>query len=132
MNVAYGDVNYPSNGPLPVHVDVCTDSATTYINITYDKQISYNNTEISGFYYCCQGSDCDSNNAIAWPEFGKELVSHPADSVIRITITDDVCGDHLSQPLVAYLWRNCPVTGYLAAPIYSVDEYRLPAAPGLG
>ena len=32
-------------------------------------------------------------------------------------------------PSLAYLWRETPIQGYLTAPIYSTDIYRLPAAP---
>ena len=38
-------------------------------------------------------------------------------------------GTSWKMPSFAYLWRETPIKGYLAAPIYSTDIYRLPAAP---
>ena len=41
----------------------------------------------------------------------------------------DEVGTNWKVPSLAYLWRETPIQGYLAAPIYSTDNYRLPAAP---
>ena len=37
--------------------------------------------------------------------------------------------DSWKIPSLAYLWRETPFQGYLAAPIYSTNSYQLPAAP---
>ena len=37
--------------------------------------------------------------------------------------------DYYRMPHLAYLWRETPIKGYLAAPIYGRNEFRLPAAP---
>ena len=56
MNVAYGDANYPSNGPLVKSLSL--DDAG--LHLEYDREISYDQAETSGFYYCCLPFDqCD-------------------------------------------------------------------------
>ena len=53
-------------------------------------------------------------------------------SIFKVTIdVEGLCpvGTRWKMPSFAYLWRETPIKGYLAAPIYSADIYRLPAAP---
>ena len=72
MNVAYGDTSFPSNGPVPILSDVHRDS----LRLVYDQAITYDQTEISGFYYCCDNFvDCSySVRDSDWPEIESQYV----------------------------------------------------------
>merc|ERR1712020_814586 len=118
MNVAYGDSTFPSNGPEVLEASVIEGPI---LSLKYNEPITYDNTEISGFYYCCIDYErCDSN-AGNWPEIGKDSVELDDTDVTAPKINiklGDLVACEMEVPHVAYLWRETPIRGYLAAPIY--------------
>ena len=97
--------------------------------IEYDQGFSYRQSEnISGFYYCCLHFDsCDSD--FIWGEIEPEYVQQDQ---LSNTISNDLqfaeqC--KIGVPHLAYLWRQTPIKGYLAAPMYGNDKFCLPSAP---
>ena len=71
MNVAYGyEAPYAPYGPIPLLTDF--QIADMQMVITYDKPITYNNSEISGFYVCtAMAEDCDAGASVdTWLEIG--------------------------------------------------------------
>ena len=134
MNVAYGNLSFPTNGPHPIDLNVGPGPS---ISLQYDQKIKYNQTEISGFYFCCLDNynRCDHLEQ-NWMEVKKEYVklndTNDDFDVIYIYAGEiPACQrpDYYRMPHLAYLWRETPIKGYLAAPIYSRDRFRLPAAP---
>merc|ERR1719323_2979336 len=91
------------------------------LSLTYDQEITYNNNEISGFYYCCTEYDeCDQGNK-NWLEVGKELVEFDDsgdEHIINIKVGELIACD-LEVPHIAYLWRQAPFKEYIGAPIYA-------------
>ena len=57
------------------------------------------------------------------------IAAYPEDATIYVDYSFECGNDPLAVTGIAYLWESDPVKGMLAAPIYSTDEYRLPAAP---
>ena len=56
LSVAYRDPAYPSHGPV---VKALSRDAAG-LHLEYDREISYDQEEISGFYFCCLPFDrCD-------------------------------------------------------------------------
>jgi len=124
MNVAYGDESFPTNGPFPV--DGSLDEG--WYTLIYDQDLTYDDSEITGFYYCCTAyEECDFRQN-HFEEVGKELVKVKGSNMIAVNLESLMCED-LRKPALAYLWRQTPVEGYLAAPIYADDAFRLPANP---
>jgi len=133
MNIVYGDQSFPVNGPMISGTDVLSGPV---LSLTYDQEITYNNNEISGFYYCCTEYDeCDQGNK-NWLEVGKELVEFDdsADEhIINIKVGELIACD-LEVPHIAYLWRQAPFKEYIGAPIYAKqgvwpNGLGLPSAP---
>ena len=124
-NVAYGLTENPTNGPFPTFGTIGSILSLTYPAV---PGITYDNTEISGFYVCCEEySTCDYANG-RWTKISKEYVT--ADTVSGIVTVDFSAECPSTSPTgIAYMWEDTPVQGMLAAPIYSDDEFRLPAAP---
>ena len=134
MNVAYGNSSFPTNGPHPSDLNLGQGPT---ISLEYNQKIRYNQTEISGFYFCCLDDfdQCD-HFARNWVEIEKENVEVNKDNATFDTIIIYVgkipaCQrqDYYRVPHLAYLWRETPIKGYLAAPIYGMDKFNLPAAP---
>ena len=129
MNVAYGNATFRTNGPFVTSLDLI--SGTT-VSLTYNQQITYDQAEISGFYYCCK-DDFDYCDIVPrnWVEIGKERVILNSTKMDVDVIEIDVANLPVCHriPHIAYLWRETPIKGYLAAPIYGSDQFRLPSAP---
>ena len=134
MNVAYGNSSFPTNGPHPADLYVGPGPS---ILLEYDQKIKYNQSEISGFYFCCLDNfdRCDhfSRN---WVEVEKKNVQSNETNkdfdMINIYVGEiPACQrpDYYRVPHLAYLWRETPIKGCLAAPIYGRDKFSLPAAP---
>lgn len=124
-NIAYGLTGNPSNGPFPTFA---TNGAILTLEYPLDAGITYDNSEISGFYVCCEEySTCDYENG-RWTRIESQYVT--ADTVSGMVSVDYSAECPSSAPTgIAYMWEDTPVQGMLAAPIYSADEFRLPAAP---
>jgi sialate O-acetylesterase len=138
MNVAYGNSSFPANGPHPKELNVIGGPT---VSLKYNQKITYNQTEISGFYYCCldEFEHCDML-AKNWVEVKKESVKINSTAldidVMNIYVGElKECYRNFSSenfyrvPHIAYLWRETPIKGYLAAPIYGKDKFKLPSAP---
>jgi len=130
LNIAYGMKNYPTNGPYFESFRLASETENEgLVTITYDQDIIYDNQEVSGYYYCCSDyASCDIKNGEEW----KEIVA--IIDIGRNFITFDVkelcvANETWKPPHLAYLWKETPIQGYLTAPIYSRDDFRLPAAP---
>jgi sialate O-acetylesterase len=81
LNVAYGITKYPTNGPYIQSINLTPLMQNEgLVTITYDQSITYDDTEISGFYYCCtEYASCDDDNWIEinkLNEVGINYVSH--------------------------------------------------------
>merc|ERR1719167_1887189 len=64
LNVAYGMKTYPTNGPYIQSINLSSSVHNDgLVFITYDRNITYNDSELSGFYYCCSDFEmCDDDN----------------------------------------------------------------------
>ena len=132
LRVAYGREELPANGPFPTGftVNPGEEDGLQVVVVEYDTELTYDNTEISGFYYCCE-EDVEACGFVAnnFVEMEKRLVSQLDGRHIRLELERTMCPMGATPTGLAYLWRQTPVKGYLAAPIYAADRYRLPAAP---
>ena len=65
LNVAYGKADYPTNGPLPKSIQFTSAGLFNFAEVTFDQQITFEEMESNGFYYCCEYNyqDCDPKNA---------------------------------------------------------------------
>ena len=131
MNVVYCDKNYPTNGPMVTKADLIEGPI---LSLVYDQEISYNNEEKSGFYYCCwlDFNECNRGSNGHWVEIDKKLVKYNDSNGMSSTI-DILIGEiivcEIEIPHIAYLWRQTPIKKYLGAPIYAKDTFALPSAP---
>ena len=127
MFVAYGkqDQAYKPYGPFPVGVNM--DADLQKITITYDQDIVYHNTEISGFYIC-QNNEvvCDSAaTLVQWEEVAKSNVVFEDSKTINVQL--ETKGGVFC---LAYGWRETPVKRYLGLPVYGTQaHYSLPSPP---
>merc|ERR1712226_313277 len=133
MNMVYGDNSFPLNGPM---VDTIEMLSGPILSLKYDQEITYNNEEISGFYYCCtEYEECDRGSNKNWLEVGKELVEFDETNGMTVNIkVGELIACEIEVPHIAYLWRQTPVRNYLGAPIYAKNGVwpsgvGLPSAP---
>ena len=70
LNIAYGRREYPTNGPFVQSINLTPLMQNDgLVTITYNQPIMYDNSEISGFYYCCTKYElCDDKH---WTEIEK-------------------------------------------------------------
>merc|ERR1711899_245251 len=125
--VAYGmqEEPYRPYGPLPVSVDL--DRVNMLIRVSYEDDIVYDNTEISGFYFCEDSPlNCDDTNSVSrWTEIGKGAVMQFDSKTLSISIAFTT--DEFS---LAYAWRETPVKRYLGLPVYGDEaHFSLPSPP---
>ena len=127
-NIAYG-FDTPTNGPFP---ESFTQIDGNQVEILYDQPFTYNNLETSGFWICCQEFDaCNNQDDWGWYEMVKSnvtAVTEESKVMVDLTGLCDWTGE-VAVGNLAYMWADKKVKGYLGAPIYADDEYRLPAAP---
>ena len=69
MNVAYGDLSYPTNGPFVnvITSDGVTSQPPTYsLAVEFDQAITFDASETNGFYVCCgmEFEVCDTQNGL--------------------------------------------------------------------
>lgn len=123
--VAYG-LPGPERGPSVRTIS--HDNDGTFLEIIFEFHITYDQTEISGLYYCCKDmEECDKNSN-NWPEISKDRVYLLLGFILKVNTTNlDGCTG-LNPLQIAYLWRQTPIKGYLAAPVYSTGT-GLPWAP---
>jgi len=125
LAVAYGLNEFPINGPISLEV---TEDDTSYL-LTYDQDITYDSSELSGFFSCCGGDCASTPNSDKWPPVEQQFVELREGRVISINKegTEDC-----DNPALAYLWRQTPIqTPVWGAPIYSDDVFRIPSPPWL-
>merc|ERR1711953_521229 len=125
--VAYGmqEEPYRPYGPLPVSVDL--DRVNMLIRVTYEDDIVFDNTEISGFYFCEDSPlNCDNTNSVArWTEIGKGAVMQFDSKTLSISIAFTT-----EEFSLAYAWRETPVKRYLGLPVYGDEaHFSLPSPP---
>jgi len=128
LNVAYGLPEFPSNGPFPAEVILAiSKEMQAVVTVIFDADITYNDVEISGFYYCEEDIDaCDEGTDTKWVEIPKESVSQTNE---REMFVDLSAFNGVPAGNLAYLWRESPVKKLKGLPIYASDAFRLPAAP---
>jgi len=127
LNVAYWMTEFPTKGPFPIMPIVANSGG---IEIEYDIDFDFNkDAEISGFFFC-ELSDpdaCDSgDSADNWVEIPKGDVVLLNSRLLKLNMWRF---ENWETGSIAYLWRETPVLETLGLPIYSADEFRLPAAP---
>ena len=97
--------------------------------LTYNQDITFDSSELSGFFFCCDPSCATTNDINKWPAVEPEYVKQVDSKVI--TIKKEGTGE-CDTPYLAYLWRETPIeTGVWGAPIYSNDVFRIPSPPWL-
>ena len=88
--------------------------------------------ENSGFFYCCgeqngTGSSCKGDEVVHATDWKLvKLVDVKQEESNLISVTLSTCNGPSS---LAYLWAESPVTITKGLPIYSTNQYELPAAP---
>lgn len=126
LNVAYGMSQFPASGPTapqPRLVD------TSQVQFEFDRPVTFDSSELTGFYSCCGGDCPTTNNINSWPEVTADLVGQKSSS--SLTLNRAGLPDCEAGPLyLAYLWRQTPIeTPVWGAPLYSADQFRLPSPP---
>ena len=132
LSIAYGLPNYPSKGPFPTNFEIIeTETGGVIVQIEYDEDpISYKPGENSGFFFCCgenSSSSCEGDQVVPatnWKLVSTEYVEQTYRHMITITLPN--CNGPSS---LGYLWAESPVTVTHGLPIYSTNNYELPAAP---
>ena len=131
LNVAYRMRDFPANGPFPANFTVNKFKYNTQIEITYDETpISYSPRENSGFFLCCgsnNSSSCNGdevNPATDWKLLPMSAVSQTSDNTLSVNV--ESCDGPSS---LGYLWAESPVVELHGLPIYSINQFALPAAP---
>ena len=129
LSVAYQKSEFPSKGPFPTNIEVINDG--THVRIRYDEDpISYFPMENSGFFFCCgenNSSSCQADEVVPasdWKVLSIDNVKQTQTDVIIVTLPN--CNGPSS---LGYLWAESPVTAINGLPIYSTNQYELPAAP---
>ena len=121
---------FPTNGPFPTDFIVTHREDHLEVFITYDEFILYNPGENSGFFVCCEknsSSSCDGDVvhlASDWQLLPMSAVTQVSGDSILVVL--DNCGDYAS---LGYLWAESPVVSLHGLPLYSLDQYGLPAPP---
>ncbi len=124
LNVAYGQDQFPANGPFPQTIDFEATENGIQCSIVYDKAFTWNPIESEGFYYCCEASvDLCNNKGSVWQLLNPGSVTADEQSK-AVSFERPLCSIAL-----AYLWETTPVLKTKALPIYAKDEFELPAAP---
>ena len=65
LNMVYGMTNFPLNGPLMTSFETqAVDDDSFSFSITLDQTFSYDSSETTGFYLCCDVAfeECDDAN----------------------------------------------------------------------
>ena len=127
LNVAYGLEEFPKSGPKVTDIS-STDGGVV---VSYDKGIIFNNSELSGFFLCCQESEysCYDSHIYKWQPVPTTCATLTSSTQVTINLSCWSC-DSGEPPSLAYLWRETPIqTPIWGAPVYADDMFRLPAAP---
>ena len=122
LNVAYGLSGFPANGPRPATINFNTFEDGIQVDLVYDQDFTWNDSETNGFSYCCEADliECNAKSG-KWQDIENVSVAGRAISTVIPS-----CSVGL-----AYLWKTTPVIGTEALPIYADNEFQLPAAPWL-
>merc|ERR1711915_548807 len=131
LNVAYKMRDFPSKGPFPTDFRIFKTYEIERVEITYDEDaIFYSPIENSGFFYCCSSNSsfgCNGDEvtpASMWKLLPESRVSQVDDNKILVEV--ETCEGPSS---IAYLWAESPVTALHGLPIYSINDFGLPANP---
>ena len=127
LNVAYGLEEFPKSGPIVTDIS----SNDGGMVVSYDKDIIFNNSELSGFFLCCQESEysCYDSHIYKWDPIPTTCTTLTSSTQVTINLSCWTC-DNNEPPSLAYLWRETPIqTPIWGAPVYADDMFRLPAAP---
>ena len=101
---------------------------TSYF-LEYDQDITFDSSELSGFFYCCAEDCATTNDVTRWPPVDPAYVQM-TDSR-HLAIAKEGAGSCPGGSL-SYLWRQTPIqTPIWGAPIYSDDIFRMPSPPWL-
>jgi len=128
LHVAYGQEQFPLYGPFPVDLQPSRTKEGETLTIVYDRDFTYSDDEISGFYYCNMApEECDATETIEhWKEISKGLVIQIDSRTLMVDLRQV---EIIEQASIGYIWRESPVEKLLGLPIYSQDEFRLPSPP---
>jgi len=128
MNVAYGMEGFPSQGPVGSSGEILANGD---FKLTYDQAFTYDNSELSGFFFCCGGPGFCRNSLrnADWPAVETESVeADPSSMSIRVGAR--ACENEGEVVSLAYLWRETPIQAPVwGAPIYGDNLHRLPSPP---
>ena len=131
LSIAYKMPDFPSRGPFPLNIEVVKANATKFVYVKYDEDpILYLPKENSGFFLCCgenDSSSCMADQVVPasdWKLVSVNDVRQTQSNEILVTLP--VCNGPSS---LGYLWAESPVATIKGLPIYSTNEYELPAAP---
>ena len=97
LHVAYGRAEMPTNGPFPSDFTVEEEPGgggadELVVVIEYDTELTYDNDEISGYYYCCEqevavcGFVHDSYRPVE-----RRLVTRPDPTHVRVVLEPGMC-----------------------------------------
>jgi len=128
MNVAYGMEGFPSQGPVGNTAEILANGD---YKLTYNQPFTYDNSELTGFFFCCGGPGFCRNSLrnTDWPAVEKESVeADPASMSIRVGAR--TCKNEGEVVSLAYLWRETPIQAPVwGAPLYGDNLHRLPSPP---
>ena len=131
LSIAYQMSNFPSKGPFPRNIAVKKTNVAVHVRIRYDENpISYLPGENSGFFFCCgenNSSSCIADQVVPasdWKVLSINNVKQTQSDLINVTLPP--CNGPSS---LGYLWAESPVTAIKGLPIYSTNQYELPAGP---
>ena len=129
LSIAYQQPSFPSRGPFPRSFLITP--GITHVQVRYDEDpIAYLPGENSGFFFCCgerTNSSCNGDLVVPatdWKLVSVENVKQEETDMISISLPR--CNGPSS---LGYLWAESPVTITHGLPIYSNNQYGLPAAP---
>ena len=121
MRVAYGNPDFPANGPFPREIDVSDES----VLVRYDQEFTFDADETTGFQICCSDPFRDGVD-VCLPTKRSEIEINISKRSIEVG-AKRACGGR--PRFLAYLWRDVNVLESENLPIYGTDHCSLPAAP---
>jgi len=119
LNQAYGNAEYPAQGPklslIPLEGNL--------FEVKFDQPVVLNTQ--SGWQVCKAADSHLCDSVTGWND---TMITITQDNHFMLDLRE-ICKDGCSA--VAYLWRETPCLIALQCPIYASDPFRLPATPQL-